>query len=204
MANVMIGRMKIAGLMLVGLACIALSITGCSTQYVDPRKPILGVPDKVTMYDLESAAQELMSRLRASDAFADCCKSVQREKGSKPIITLAYIENKLEGVRVQDRLDSIRDSIITELLRTGFIEVDDDEARNKIAARIIRGIDEGHEDGSLLPTFGTLAPPDFLLGGDFRQFVDPGGYNTYRLRLTIYNMKTRRPVWQEIETRIKL
>lgn len=191
------------------LVAVALGgVIGCASQrptiYVEPGSVVSGPPDQPTMYDLESAAQELMSRLRASDAFADCCKSVQREKGSKPIITLAYIENKLEGVRVQDRLDSIRDSIITELLRTGFIEVDDDEARNKIAARIIRGIDEGHEDGSLLPTFGTLAPPDFLLGGDFMQFVDPGGYNTYRLRLTIYNMKTRRPVWQEIETRIKL
>ena len=184
-------------------------IVGCAsqrdTQYVDPGEIVAGTPDKPTMYDLESSAQQLMDKMLASPQFSINYNAAKASKGRLPIAVIGNIENKTKE-RVQGRLDAVGDTIRAALFSSAPFpfEVKDDAAADAIKSRIIRGADGGLENGALVQTMGTQDSPDFIVLGDLRHFTDVGGYHTYRLRLAIHNLSTGKVVWEGIQTKIKL
>lgn len=195
-------------------AVMALGILcGCSTKvippqetgtrYVSEHETIVGKASAPTMYDLESSVQTLMSKMRASQRFAENYNTVKAAKGAIPVVVIGKIKN-LTSERLQSRLDAIGESVRTSLFDSGLFDVKDDSASEAIAARLIRSADEGLEDGSLADEFGTHDSPDFIVFGDLRHFEDVGGYHTYRLRLSIHNLRTGKIVWEGIQTKIKL
>ena len=187
---------------------IAATIAGCAMQrearYGDPGEIVPGVPEKPTMYDLESSADALMQKMLAHPQFFANYNAAKSAKGDKlPIAVIGNIENKTEE-RIRRRLDAVGDTIRSALYASSLFEVKDDDASNAIKSRILRGADGGLEDGSLVQQMGTHESPDFIVLGDFRHFEDFGGYHTYRLRLAIQNLKTGKIVWEGIQTMVKL
>lgn len=200
------------------LAAMSVAVCGCVTSqssepprkavYADPNGIVAGTADKATMYDLESAAVELMEQMRASPRFseeyADATNAMRQAKSAKrrPMIVVAFLENRTTQ-RVQGRLDAARDTISHSLFNSGLFDVKDDEATSKLLGRIVWGVDGGMEKGTLLQTIGERDAPDFMLTGELRQF-DDGGVHTYRLALAIHSFKTGATIWQGVHTRVKL
>ena len=185
-------------------------LIGCASQKTNRAQPaepteiVAGVPERVTMYDLESEAQQLIERMLAHPQFSENYNAAKRAKGGKlPVVVIGNIANKTTE-RVQGRLDAVGDTIRTLLFSSGLFEVKDDAATGAIIARISDNIDIGLEDGSLAKVFGKHASPDFIVLGDFRHFADIGGVHTYRLRISIHNILTGKIVWEGIQTRVKL
>ena len=173
------------------------------TRYVNPTEVISGKPTEATMYDLETAVQNLMTKMRGSPRFTENYNAAKKAKGGLPIVVLGDIENKTTE-RIMDRLIAMGDTIRTSLLDTGMFEVKDDEASEAIRSRIIRGADGGLETGSLVQNLGKQDAPDFIVLGDMRHFTDVGGYHTYRLRLAIHSLTTGKIIWEGIQTMVKL
>lgn len=196
-----------------GVAMVLGVLCGCTTKVVPPQETgmryisenevIAGKASAPTMYDLESSVQTLMSKMRASQRFAENYNSVKTAKGAIPVVVIGKITN-LTSERLQGRLDAIGESVRTSLFDSGLFDVKDDSAAEAISARMLRSADEGLEDGSLVEEFGTHDSPDFIVLGDLRHFEDVGGYHTYRLRLSIHNLRTGKIVWEGIQTKIKL
>ena len=177
--------------------------------YADPNGIVAGTAGKATMYDLESAAVELMEQMRSNSRFSEeysaATNALQHASPPKrrPMIVVAFLENRTTQ-RVQGRLDAVRDTIASSLFNSGLFDVKDDEATAKILGRIVRGVDGGMEKGTLLQTIGERDAPDFMLTGEFRHFEDFGGVHTYRLALAIHSLKTGQTIWQGIQTKVKL
>ena len=156
------------------------------------------------MHDLEASAKELAGKMLSSPLFTRNYKAAKdRKQGSLPIVVCGNIDN-LTTQRIQNRLDATRDHIRIALLESALVEAKDDNASGAIAARILAGADGGMENASPVQSLGTHDSPDFLLLGDFRQFEDVGGYNTFKLHLVLHDLYTGKIVWEGIQTRIKL
>ena len=192
-----------AVLLVCGCETVTVPPQAKGTQYVNPNEVIAGKPTETTMYDLETAVQNLMSKMRGSPRFSENYNAAKKAKGGLPIVVLGNIENKTTD-RIQGRLDAMRDTIRTSLYDTGLVEVKDDEASEAIRSRIIRGADGGLESGSLVQNLGKQDAPDFIVLGDMRHFTDVGGYHTYRLRLAIHSLATGKVIWEGIQTMVKL
>ena len=201
------------------VAVMLVAVCGCivsqpsepsrKAEYADPNAIVAGTAGKATMYDLESAAVELMEQMRSnprfSEEYAAVTNALQHASPPKrrPMIVVAFLENRTTQ-RVQGRLDAVRDTIAASLYNSGIFDVKDDEATAKILGRIVRGVDGGMEKGTLLQTIGERDAPDFMLTGELRHFEDFGGVHTYRLSLAIHNLKTGATIWQGIRTKVKL
>ena len=188
---------------------VCVFICGCvheprRARYGDPNEIVAGTPDSPTMYDLGSSADSLIQKMLGSPQFSKNYNAVKDAKGGAvPIVVIGNIANRTTE-RIQGRLDAVGDSVRSALFETGLFGVKDDEAGRDIAARIMRGADDGLEDGALVQSMGTQESPDFIVLGDFRHFTDVGGYHTYRLRLALHNLKTGKVVWEGIQTKVKL
>lgn len=173
-------------------------------QYVPEGEVINGRASEMTMYDLETATQELLTKMRKSNLFTQNYTTVKTTNGGKlPVIVVGNIENRTTD-RIQGRLDTVREIINTSLFEMDIFEVKDDTAASQIAARMLQSQTGGLENGSLVSSIGTHDSPDFMLIGDLSAFKDFGGYHTYKLHLAIHNLKTGKVVWQGIQTKIKL
>ena len=189
------------------MAVIIAGIVGCvgdkEAKYVNPNKIITGKADSPTMYDLESSARLLMERMLAHPQFVSNYNAAKAAKGRLPIAVIGNIENKTNQ-RVQGRLDAVGETIREVLFDSSLFEVKDDEAANAIKSRIIRSADGGLENGALVQAMGTQDSPDFILLGDLRHYSEQGGYNIFRLRLAIHDLRTGKIIWEGIQTKIKL
>ena len=172
-------------------------------QYVPEGEVINGRASEMTMYDLETATQEILTKMRKSQLFTQNYTMVKTAKGALPVIVVGNIENRTSS-RIQGRLDTVREIINTSLYEMDLFEVKDDTASSQIASRILQSQTSGLENGALVSSIGTHDSPDFMLIGDLSAFKDFGGYHTYKLHLAIHNLKTGKVVWQGIQTKIKL
>ena len=192
---------------------IMAACCGCSTKvvpsqeagvrYVPQGEVIAGRASSPTMYDLESSVQSLMSKMRGSPRFAQNYNAVKNAKNALPVVVIGNIDN-LTSERLQGRLDAVGEGVRASLFDSGLFDVKDDRASEAISSRLIRSVDEGLEDGSLVDGFGAHDSPDFIVLGDLRHFEDVGGYHTYRLRLAIHNLRTGKVIWEGIQTKIKM
>ena len=179
-------------------------VSGGTARYVSPGEVISGDASAATMYDLDSAAQSLLAKMRKSALFTRQYQKVRAAKGDDlPVIVLGNIDNRTT-CRIQDRLDSVRDMVRASLFESDLFVVKDDQAAATIAARILQSEAGGLENGAALSALGEHESPDFLVLGDFRAFADAGGFYTYRLRLAVHSLATGAVVWEGVETKIKL
>lgn len=170
-------------------------------QYVSNGEAINGQASELTMYDLETATQELLVKMRKNQLFTQNYTAVKTAKGALPVIVVGNIKNRTTS-RIPDRLNTVREIINTSLYEMDLFEVKDDAASSQIADRIIDKT--GLEKDENVQYIGTHDAPDFLLVGDLSAFKDFGGYHTYKLHLAIHNLKTGKVVWQGMQTKIKL
>ena len=194
------------------ILCAAM-VCGCQTpqqkpkvQYVEQGTVIAGKARNATMYDLESAANDLLMKMRTSKVFERNYNNIALREGGKPVIDFGNIENKTTS-RIQGRLDSLRDTMRVSLMEMDLFESKDMQSFGDISDRIVSSETNGLEDGSLVENMGTHKSPSLMFRGDLRQFEDEGydgTHHTYKLRLALYDLKTGRVVWEGIETKIKL
>ena len=190
-----------------------VTICGCQTtppkprvQYVEQGAVIAGKAHNATMYDLESAANELLMKMRTSKVFERNYNNVKLREGGKPVIDFGNIDNRTTS-RIQGRLDSLRDTIRVSLMEMDLFESKDIQSFGDMSSRIVGSETNGLEDGSLVESLGTHKSPSLMFKGDVRQFEDEGyegAHYTYKLRLALYDLKTGRIVWEGVETKIKL
>ncbi len=175
-----------------------------NVRYVNEGEVIPGKASAATMYDLKDSANELLKKLRADkDFMADYNEVKKADGGLKPVIKVGNIENRTTE-RIQGRLDSIHNTVVSSLNRTKLFELKDALATKGVREDIIDSGNDGLEDGSLINVVGTHRPPAFSLRGEFRKFEDEGGFHTYELRLYIINLRTGATIWDETQTKIKL
>lgn len=194
------------------IVCVAV-ICGCQTaqqkpkvQYIEQGTVIAGRASSATMYDLESAANDLLMKMRVSKVFERNYNNIKLREGGKPIIDFGNIENMTTS-RIQGRLDSLRDTIRVSLMEMDLFESKDIQSFGDMSDRMLSSETNGLEDGSLVESMGTHKSPSLMFKGDLRQFEDEGEegtHHTYKLRLALYDLKTGRVVWEGIETKIKL
>ena len=194
------------------IVCVAV-ICGCQTaqqkpkvQYIEQGTVIAGRASSATMYDLESAANDLLMKMRVSKVFERNYNNIKLREGGKPIIDFGNIENMTTS-RIQGRLDSLRDTIRVSLMEMDLFESKDIQSFGAMSDRMLSSETNGLEDGSLVESMGTHKSPSLMFKGDLRQFEDEGEegtHHTYKLRLALYDLKTGRVVWEGIETKIKL
>ena len=200
------------GIGLVPVIVMIGGLVGCTvrqpngTIYVDPGTTIPGVPDKVTMYDLESCTQRLIQKMLAHPQFVKNYNTVKAAQGGKlPIVSPGLLDNQTKNPDARSRLRAADDTLRAMLFESALFEVRHEGSADAIKARIIRGRDGGIENvDELMKLLGEQKAPDFIVLGDLRHVSDPGGYHTYRLHISIHNLRTGMLVWEGIETRVKL
>ena len=197
------------------IAAVAVAVlAGCQTQPPPNHKPqyipqgtvIPGRAHNATMYDLESAANELLMKMRTSKVFERNYNNVKLREGGKPIIDFGNIANMTTS-RIQDRLDSLRDTLRVSLMEMDLFVSKDIQSFDKMKGRIIDTETNGLEDGSLVEGLGTHKSPSLMFWGDLHQFKDEGDdgtVHTYKLHLQLDDLRTGAVVWEGIETKIKL
>lgn len=197
----------------VGLAAFALA--GCrqwdarrgSALYVENGDMISGHAHGATMYDLDSATQSLMRRLRENETFRGYYAQMKDRKvksGDKghPLIAIGRIVD-LTDQGVQPRMDSIRNEVSTSIYESGLFHVRDDAEAMAIGDRIKMNMGNGLEDGALKPVLRHHPSPDYVFLGDFRRFAEPNGYYVYRLHFSVQDLSTGIIAWEGEETVVK-
>ena len=175
-------------------------------QYVEQGTVIAGKAQNATMYDLESAANDLLMKMRTSKVFEKNYNNIKLREGGKPVIDFGNVENKTTN-RIQGRLDSLRDTMRVSLMEMDLFESKDMQSFGDISDRMVASETNGLEDGSLVESMGSHKSPSLMFKGELRQFSDEdeaGTHHIYKLRLALYDLKTGRVVWEGIETKIKL
>jgi len=195
------------------IATAVVLAAGCQTaqpkppvQYVNQGTVIAGRAQNATMYDLESAANDLLMKMRTSKVFERNYGNIKLREGGKPVIDFGNIENRTTS-RIQGRLDSLRDTVRVSLMEMDLFESKDIQSFGDMTDRIQSSDLNGLEDGSLMESMGTHKSPSLMFKGDLRQFDDEGydgTHYTYKLHLQLLDLKTGRVVWEGIETKIKL
>lgn len=194
-------------------ALCMLLVCGCATktpppiegtQYGDAGEVDSGSPASMTMYDLDSASKSLLGKMLGSRRYAKEYNAAKVAKGGVPLLVIGGIESRVEGVRLQDRLDVVGETIRTALYDSEMFNVKDDNASAAILNRIVRGADGGLEDGILVKATGTQESPDFIVLGDLKSFADIGGRITYRLHMALHSLKTGKILWEGAQTMVKL
>lgn len=200
------------------VACLA-AVCGCSTQssppvadtkipkgtaqYLPDGEVMSGKANDLTIYDLETATNELLLKMRKNAIFTQNYMKVRDSKGALPVIIVGNIDNKTTS-RIQNRLDLVREIVTTSLYEMNLFDVKDDAAAAAISERLTVSEEGGLEDGSLVESYGSHDSPDFMLIGDIAAFRDIGSIHTYKLRFAIQNLRTGKIVWQGIQTSVKL
>ena len=209
MGNKEVNRVFVA-LGILGVWAVCVLAGGCASQeccgarYADPGEIVAGAPESPTMYDIESSVHALMEKMLASQAFSRNYGETKASKdGRLPVVVVGNIDNRTTE-RIQGRLDAAGETVRTALFDCGLFEVKDDDAADAIKSRIVRGVDGGLENGSLVGVMGAQDSPDFIVLGDFRHFEDVGGVHTYRMRLAIHSLTTGKIVWEGVKTSVKL
>ena len=155
--------------------------------------------------DLETSVQILMENMRRHPQFTKNYNAVKTAKGALPIVCQSPISNKTPRAEVRSIGRAMDDLVRVALFDPGIFEVKDDSAADMILSRIVWGADGGIENVSgLMDAVGGHDAPDFIVSGDLRPYADIDGYQTYRLRLAIYNLKTGKVFWEGIQTRVSL
>lgn len=179
--------MKAKSFAMLCTAAVVCALCGCETitvppetsgtTYVEPGEPVLGKPDDITMYDLESAARQLMSKMLANDEFRRKYGATRKKKGIRPVVIVGGIRNLLDGVRIKERLDMIRDSVIrSSLTDSGLFTVKKTSAEKS---------------------------PDYMVTGDFRGEADTGGFYSQYLRLEIQDVENDEIIWEGTQKVVK-
>ena len=174
--------MPLAILGLLGCETVTVPPQQTGTKILSPNEVIVGDPSALTVQNLESAVQKLMSSMLGNPQFTKAYTAAKKAKGGKsPVVFVGNIENLNQAVTIQDaaikvRLNAMRDTIRASLYDTGLVDVTDDEAR---------------------------VESDFIVLGDMRHIPDVGGYHTYRLRLAIQSLKTDKVIWEGVQTMVK-
>ncbi len=174
------------------------------TQYGAAGDVDAGSPTNMTMYDLDSAAKSLLGKMLGSRRYAKEYDAVKVKKGGLPLLVIGGIESRIEGVRLQDRLDVIGETIRTALYDSEMFNVKDDNASAAILNRIVRGADGGLEDDSLVKATGSQESPDFIVLGDLKSFTDSSGRCMYRLHMALHSLRTGKILWEGAQTTVKL
>lgn len=192
---------------------LALLVCGCATkvppsiegtQYGAAGDVNAGSPADVTMYDLDSAAKSLLSKMLGSRRYAKEYGAAKVAKGGLPLLVIGGIESQIEGIRLQDRLDVVGETIRTALYDSEMFNVKDDNASAAILNRIVKGADGGLEDGSLVKTTGSQESPDFIVLGDLKSFADSSDRCMYRLHMALHSLRTGKILWEGTQTMVKL
>ena len=156
-------------------------------------------------YNLETAAQMLVQRMQCHSQFTKNYNAVKSVKGKLPVVCLSPLNNRTSSAEARSLLRTADDMVRVALFDTGIFEVKDDDSADLLKSRIIWGADGGIENVSdIMKTLGEQDAPDFIVSGDLRRSADIDGYPVYRLRLSVYNLKTGKVVWEGIQTKVSL
>lgn len=185
------------------LAALAALASGCETEsvYVKSDTVIEGRADALTMYDFDATTEALLSAMRADAGFVASYEELKSEQGKRPLVAVGPFKNRTEA-RIQDRLESMRNTTRVSLRKSGLFRVKNDDASDDTLARINESRTKGLENNALVQTLGEQESPTLYVTGETRAFRD-GKFYTYRVWLQMTNLLTGDEVWSEEKTVVK-
>lgn len=183
-----------ANRMLLIVASVSLSIlaAGCASdrfnrsKYLPDGEVISGQAEDATVYDLDTAVQNLMARMRAHPAFIRDYEDLLKKRGKKPVLQVL----SLDCDRVSPRLDETRLRIVQDKVSQSAFESD------LFALR----------DAKLADVLKTCDAPDCILRGVLTQVEERvrGRCYVYRLQLVLADASTSAVIWQGANTVLKV
>lgn len=180
-------------------ACTAMWLFGCAQHgYVDSSTVNFDRPDNATLFDMKTVEGSLVERMMTDEVFLKHYNSLLEKKGEVPVLQIGNIDND-STARIQQKLESMRSRLESELGRTGMFEiVDDADSRRSISEEMAESIIVNHNTGlknkAALQHFGEQATADYQLYGRFSEFEDGGRYS-YELMLQLVELSTGKKVW---------
>jgi len=163
---------------LLGTGCVHRNSERHPAVYAENGDIVVGYADEATMYDLDTAAQNLMRQMRESDVFKRAYAEFAKGKTTKPTLKIGVIGSRV-NIDVQYRLDSIRNIVSISMYESELFNVHD----TQVASGDIR--------------------EDAVITGDLRRFIDNGGYYVYRLHFCLCERVTGKVMWEGAETVVK-
>lgn len=185
------------------VAALAALAAGCETEsvYVKQGTIIEGKAEALTMYDFDATTEEILAAMRKDDGFIASYNEIKTALGKRPMIAMGPFRNITES-RIQDRLESVRNTARVTLRKSGLFRIKNDDLTDDVINRVTQSREKGLEDNSLVQIFGTQDPPTLYVTGEIRAFRD-GRFYTYRVWLQMTDLTTGEEVWSDEKTVIK-
>ena len=172
-------------------AALAMTLAvGCASdphgkaKYLPGGEVISGSPNAVTVYDLDTAVKNLMSRMRAHPMFVRNYELIKTEKGEKPLLQVLPIDCRCPSSSfARGRLNVLRDRVCQSVFESDLFALRD------------AVMSEALQDAEV---------PDCVLRGSLAGFRERSGCYVYRLQLVLTDPKTTAVLWQGSDTFLKV
>ena len=187
----------------IGRCCAAISLgilCGCETVTVPPTPspgtvhlppdtPVLGKPGDATIYELKRLVKEILDEIKADNDFMETLKAMKTEKGEKPDLVVAYVDNESHDGDIRAMCRPMRNYIIEGLKNLVSLRIDDNSI--VLAPRILSDINGGNKDANKRITPDSLdLYLCILVEKDPRPPSD--GFHWYAINATMHNLHTGR------------
>ena len=171
---------------------VAVPPTPTGTTYLPPDAPVIGRPDHATIYDLKRLVNEVLDKMKADHDFMDALSSMKREKGMKPDLVVALVDNKSGDEEIREMCRPIR-NFMNEWLNSLFFLKNDDNSL-VLAHRVWVDVTGGNKDANKRITPDSL---DLYLRTQLENKPQRGtdGVHWYAINVTLYDLHTGRNLW---------
>ena len=157
----------------------------------------------LTLFDIDSAVQKLIVKMRMNSVFRTNYDKAQSAIGHLPLAIVAGIVDMTKGRSASGNLSDLlaagSQGVRMTLVNSGLFEAKDDTLVTIISDRIIKSGNSPLEDGELMSALKQHGSPDFYVVGDMMYFSE-GRLDKYRIRLALHNLHTGKIVFEDVYT----
>lgn len=168
-----------------------------------PAPPALPSVGALTLFDIDSAVQKLIVKMRMNSVFRTNYDKAQSAIGRLPLAIVAGIVDMTKGRSASGNLSDLlaagSQGVRMTLVNSGLFEAKDDTLVTTISDRIIKSGNSPLEDGELMSALKQHGSPDFYVVGDMMYFSE-GRLDKYRIRLALHNLHTGKIVFEDVYT----
>lgn len=177
-------------------------LAGCAHHgYVEPTTQNFDRPSKATLYDMKTAVADLVKQMQDDEGFQEHYERMAAEKRDLPVLQIGNIDN-ISTNRVQQKLESARRRLETNLRKTQLFDIVDDagsaeSVSETLAESLVINANVGLKGDDGLQHFGKHASADYQMYGRYREFAD-GDRHSFELSLQLIDLHTGKQVWSDI------
>lgn len=184
--------MNMSGMMLnVAVASVLMAAAGCANErlgrstYLPDGEVIAGAADEATVYDLDTAIQNLMTRMRAHPTFVRNYGEIKTKKKAKPVLQVLSVDcSSCTALRLdKTRLAMVRDKVCQSAFESDLFAL-----RDFVVSEAVQDVEA----------------PDCILRGTLAHVAEKERCHVYRLQLVLTDSRTSSVIWQGAHTVTKI